>query len=184
MPENVRMKAKVCLVGEGAVGKTSLVRRFVTDEFEDSYIQTLGSKVSKRRLQVPDADGEPVQVDLTLWDIMGQKAFRELLQEAYFDGAKGVLAVCDVTRQDTLFRLEEWIDAVTRVAGGVPVILLGNKADLGSSAQVKENDLKQFAASLDAAWTFTSAKTGENVEAAFETLAAAIANRELARQAA
>src|SRR2546425_2377432 len=96
-----RMKIKICLVGEAAVGKTSLIRRFVLDDFDDKYIQTLGTKVSKKELSVSQ-DGEAVKVDMTIWDIMGQKGFRELLKEAYFYGAKGVIAVTDVTRKTTL----------------------------------------------------------------------------------
>jgi len=72
-----RMKMKVCLVGEAAVGKTSLIRRFVLDDFDDKYIQTLGTKVSKKELTVaiPDGSGN-MKVDMTIWDIMGQKGFR------------------------------------------------------------------------------------------------------------
>src|SRR5712691_8911159 len=88
-----RMKVKVCLIGEAAVGKTSLIRRFVLDNFDDKYIQTLGTKVSKKELvsPSPDASGE-LKIDMTIWDIMGQKGFRELLKEAYFYGAREILA--------------------------------------------------------------------------------------------
>src|SRR5207249_4778480 len=83
------------LVGEAAVGKTSLIRRFVLENFDDKYIQTLGTKVSKKELtsSSPDGSGE-LKIDMTIWDIMGQKGFRELLKEAYFYGARGILAVC------------------------------------------------------------------------------------------
>src|SRR3989449_3200053 len=89
MPETRRMKTKVCLVGEAAVGKTSLVRRYVLDQFEDKYITTLGAKVSKKEMEfdVPDRDLH-VQMDITIWDIMGEKGFRELLKDAYFYGAR------------------------------------------------------------------------------------------------
>src|SRR5436190_1477902 len=80
-----RMKVKVCLIGEAAVGKTSLIRRFVLDNFDDKYIQTLGTKVSKKELASPSPDGTgELKIDMTIWDIMGQKGFRELLKEAYF----------------------------------------------------------------------------------------------------
>jgi len=101
--ETRRMKTKVCLVGEAAVGKTSMIRRYVLDEFEDKYITTLGAKVSKKELafDLPDKDVR-VQMDMTIWDIMGEKGFRDLLKEAFFHGAKGILAVCDITRYSTL----------------------------------------------------------------------------------
>src|SRR2546422_8044068 len=87
------MKVKVCLVGEAAVGKTSLIRRFVLENLDDKYIQTIGTKVSKKELtsSSPDGSGE-LKIDMTIWDIMGQKGFRELLKEAYFYGARGILS--------------------------------------------------------------------------------------------
>src|SRR5256712_2100301 len=113
-----RMKMKVCLVGEAAVGKTSLIRRFVLDDFDDKYIQTLGTKVSKKELQVPRPKGnDPLKVDMTIWDIMGQKGFRELLKEAYFYAARGILAVCEVTRPPTFADLAHWIEGVSSVTG-------------------------------------------------------------------
>src|SRR6058998_1109865 len=124
-----KMKVKVCLVGEGAVGKTCLIRRFIQDQFDDRYISTLGAKVSKKEIKVDGPNGG-MDVDMTIWDIMGEKGFRELLKEAYFHGAQGVLAVCDVTRKETLDDLEDWVAAVVKVTGNVPIEFLANKADL------------------------------------------------------
>src|SRR5439155_2825577 len=122
-----KMKVKVCLVGEGAVGKTCLIRRFIQDQFDDRYISTLGAKVSKKEIKVDGPNGG-MDVDMTIWDIMGEKGFRELLKEAYFHGAQGVLAVCDVTRKETLDDLEDWVAAVVKVTGNVPIEFLANKA--------------------------------------------------------
>src|SRR5881396_1312474 len=81
MPEAQRIKTKVCLVGEAAVGKTSLIRRFVQDEFDDRYITTLGAKVSKREMAFETPDRTKIHMDMTVWDIMGEKGFRDLLKE-------------------------------------------------------------------------------------------------------
>src|SRR5438552_18183643 len=99
MPEMQRIKTKVCLVGEAAVGKTSLIRRFVQDDFDDRYITTLGAKVSKREIVFDMPDRKQIQMDITIWDIMGEKGFRELLKEAYFYGANGILAVRSEARR-------------------------------------------------------------------------------------
>ena len=139
-----KMKVKICLVGEGAVGKTCLIRRFVHDQFEDRYISTLGAKVSKKEIVI-QGNGAAVDVDMTIWDIMGEKGFRELLKEAYFHGAQGVLAVCDVTRKETLTDLEEWIAAVVKVTGNIPVELLANKVDLKDERVVSDGDVKSLA---------------------------------------
>src|SRR2546426_415374 len=98
MMEPRRMKVKVCLVGEHAVGKTSLIKRYVLNEYDDRYIVTLGAKVSKKELALNPKGGDAIQMDMTIWDIMGSKGFRELLREAYFHGAQGILAVADTAR--------------------------------------------------------------------------------------
>ncbi|OGS48145.1 MAG: hypothetical protein A3K68_02875 [Euryarchaeota archaeon RBG_16_68_13] len=177
------MKMKVCLVGEAAVGKTSLIRRFVLDDFDDKYIQTLGTKVSKKELTVaiPDGSGN-MKVDMTIWDIMGQKGFRELLKEAYFYGAKGILAVCDVTRRRTLDDLDDWIEGVYSVTGRVPIEFLGNKVDLANEIQVREEEMVQAARAYDSSFHFTSAKSGVNVELAFQSLAERIAKDRYGRK--
>src|SRR5207302_11153531 len=89
MPEKQRIKTKVCLVGEAAVGKTSLIRRFVQDDFEDRYITTLGAKVSKREIVLDMPDRKQIQMDITIWDIMGEKGLQDLLKEACFHGGNG-----------------------------------------------------------------------------------------------
>ncbi len=178
-----RMKIKVCLVGEAAVGKTSLIRRFVLDNFDDKYIQTLGTKVSKKELSASNVDpsGE-MRIDMTIWDIMGQKGFRELLKEAYFYGAKGILAVCDATRMKTLEDLDDWIEGVYSVTGKIPIEFLANKVDLQDQVQVHEDEMIQAAKAYDSPFHFTSAKTGVKVELAFQSLAERIAKERYARK--
>jgi small GTP-binding protein len=178
-----RMKVKVCLIGEAAVGKTSLIRRFVLDNFDDKYIQTLGTKVSKKELASPSPDGSgDLKIDMTIWDIMGQKGFRELLKEAYFYGARGILAVCDVTRRKTLDDLDDWIEGVYSVTGKIPIEFLGNKIDLKDQAQITEDEMVQAARAYDSPFHFTSAKTGVNVETAFQSLAERVAKERYARK--
>ncbi|OGS50516.1 MAG: hypothetical protein A3K65_07135, partial [Euryarchaeota archaeon RBG_16_68_12] len=155
-----------------------LIRRFIHDQFDDRYISTLGAKVSKKEVVVasPKGDGE-IAIDMTIWDIMGEKGFRELLKEAYFHGAQGILAVCDITRKDTLHELNDWIAAVNRVTGNIPIQFLANKADLKDQAKVNETDVRQVADAHKSPFLFTSAKSGENVEAGFLRLAEMIASR-------
>ncbi|MFQ5910048.1 MAG: Rab family GTPase, partial [Thermoplasmata archaeon] len=126
MVETRRLKSKVCLVGEKAVGKTSLIKRYVLNTFDDRYITTIGTKVSKKELELEGKDIR-VQLDMTIWDIMGEKGFRELLKDAYFYGADGVLAVADLTRKKSLADLDDWIDSTIKEAGKIPVIIAVNK---------------------------------------------------------
>lgn len=175
-----RLKSKVCLVGEKAVGKTSLIRRYVTNMFDERYLTTIGTRVSKRevRLDMPERD-LTVFVDLTIWDIMGEKGFRELLQEAYFHGANGILAVADVTRPRTLEDLDDWIDGAVKVVGTVPLTIAVNKSDLAARAQIRGREVEQFAKAYSSEVFLTSAKTGDRVEEAFARLALLVADRQL-----
>ena len=168
------MKVKVCLVGEHAVGKTSLIRRYVLDEFDDRYIVTLGAKVSKKEMTLNDAKRGAIQMDMTIWDIMGSKGFRELLREAYFHGAQGILAACDLTRYDTLEDLDSWVESVFRTVGETPVVFAVNKSDLVDQAAFGEEQVKQATEAFEAPFFYTSARTGQNVEVAFRELGSLI----------
>src|SRR5213594_3410634 len=181
MPETRRMKTKVCLVGEAAVGKTSLIRRYVLEEFEDRYITTLGAKVSKKELafEYPDRDVS-IQMDMTIWDIMGEKGFRDLLKEAFFHGARGVLAVCDITRYSTLKELDDWVQSVFNVVGEIPVVYAVNKVDLKDEVMILYGDkeIQQAVRAFEAPYFYASAKTGENVEVLFRRLGTLVLQRE------
>lgn len=173
MNDDDLMKVKVCFIGDAGVGKTSLIKRFVLDVFDDRYIATIGTKVTKKIIEV-DNGGSQTKVMMLVWDIMGQKGFRELLREAYFFGAHGAIAVCDLTNKETLEELRYWIKALTDVAGDVPIVFAGNKADLENEAVVKEADLQELAAKYNAKAFLTSAKTGQNVENMFKALGASM----------
>ena len=170
-PEPHRIMAKVVLVGDKAVGKTSLIRRYVLDQFDDRYLLTLGAKVTKKvqEIRVPERNERAI-LELNVWDIMGQAGFRELAKEAYFHGSRGILAVVDLTRKSTLEGIDEWVKSVREVSGTVPMVLLANKKDLGAQAMVTAAEVAKKAADLGCASFLTSAKTGENVEAAFRQL--------------
>jgi small GTP-binding protein len=182
--ENTRVKVKVCLVGECAVGKTSLIRRYVLDQFDDKYIATMGAKISKKEMLVPSPNnGGPVQVDMTIWDIMGEKSFRELVRDAFFYGTKGVIAVCDITAPESLSELDFWVDDIFDLVGEIPVIYSANKSDLRDEYDrvVDEFELRQATKAFNAPFYFTSAKTGENVEETFAILGDMIVKRVMNR---
>jgi len=169
LPSSV-VKRKVCLVGEEGVGKTSLIRRFVTGEFDEMYVRTLGAVVSKKSVDLEGAEGR-ARVDMLVYDITGKRTFLELFRDAYLKGVAGVFAVFDMTRRRTLTDLAPWIDGVLQEAGGIPVLALGNKSDLHDRIEVKEEEIESVLGARKIGAVGTSAKTGVNVEEAFLGLA-------------
>ncbi len=149
---------KIVMLGNPAVGKTSLVRKYVDNMFDDKYLSTIGAKPVNKKLKIGDDT-----VVLMIWDLAGQTF---ALHPAYYSGAKGALLVCDMTRKETADSLEEWKSTLFSKAGEVPVIVLGNKSDLPNH-EFGPADLE--AKGFDT--LSTSAKTGDNVEKAFTTLA-------------
>ncbi len=113
---------KILLLGDGAVGKTSLVKRFVEQRFDDKYIATIGVNVKKKTL--PD-----LNVKLMLWDMYGQK-MNKSLHSSHYSGADGAIIVYDLTRYDTFLSLASWINELFSVTGKIPFVVLGNKLDL------------------------------------------------------
>ncbi len=160
--ERKRIIRKVCLLGDGGVGKTSLVRRFVEDLFSDKYIVSFGTKVSKKVLLLDE-----VELTLMIWDVLGQKS-DDSLHAAYYKGANGALLVGDLTRPETLDHLAKWREDFLKVEKDAITIIVGNKADLEMA--VAPADLAALSKNLDSPLQRTSAKTGEGVERAFEQL--------------
>ena len=156
---------KVCLLGDGEVGKTSLIRKFVYDQFDDKYLMTIGTKITKKTLTFTH-NGIPVNLTLMINDIVGQVEF-ERIHKQYYRGSMAGILVCDLTRKPTLARLDWWLDSFREVAGNVPLILLGNKADLTEKVEISDENLRKYSGRIGCSHFITSAKTGLNVEKAF-----------------
>lgn len=174
-------KFKVALVGDSKVGKTSLVQRFVLDQFSDNYKKTIGTKVSKKEIIVPLPGNRRMRVIMMVWDIVGERNLAELYMQSSFMGLQGIIAVCDVTRKNTLGSVDGWISSVEEVAGKVPTQILVNKMDLGDSHEIVSSEVSELSRSYASHPVFTSAKTGENVERAFEELAQGIIHENMRR---
>ncbi len=164
----IALSKKVCLLGDFAVGKTSLVRRFVYNLFDDKYLSTLGVKVSRKNVVLPLRD-EVVDLTLMLWDLAGSEEFNDM-RASHLRGASGGLLVCDMTRPDTLASLHEYAAALRAVYTAAPVVIAANKDDLHDQHLVTADQVRDAAHALEAACFFTSARTGQNVEDAFRHL--------------
>ncbi len=164
--EASEIRFKMILFGSEAVGKTSLVDRFVNDKFEHSYLSTLGYNVYEKLV----SHGKLV-ISLLIYDIGGQERFRELRRK-YAEGAHLAFIVFDVTNVDSYKMVQDWKVDLFEFAGEIPFILVGNKADLGQERQIARDDAVKLSSDLGAhTYLETSAKTGEGVEAAFTQLA-------------
>ncbi len=176
---------KVVLLGDSAVGKTSLIRRFVYDEYDDGYISTIGAKVSKKEVEV-EYDGTDYKVMLMIWDIIGSQGF-ESTQAKHIAGLNGAILITDLSRQVTYDGLEKyWIPLLSEVTAGMipPMLFMGNKLDLVENKD-KLDAAEDIMTTLESkycsetmkklpedckSWLLTSAKTGDNVEQGFKTL--------------
>lgn len=169
----ITLVKKICMLGDAAVGKTSLIRRYVHDIFDDSYITTIGTKITRKEMIIrKPRDNISYHLKLMIWDVLGQHSFTNVKTAAY-TGAAGAMLVCDTTRKETLEHAKNWAKTLIRTAGEVPVVLLANKSDLPDAA-FTDKDIKSVAKELDAFFTYTSAKTGNNVNKAFIALGEAL----------
>lgn len=164
-----KVKRKIVLLGDSAVGKTSLIRRYVLDKFDDKYITTIGTKVTKKELSI-ERDDATIDLTLMIWDVLGQAGYTSIQAKSY-RGADSVLFVCDLTRMDSLQNIETyWLTELNKVAQDVPAILVGNKVDLQDEITVSEKELEAFGQRHAWSHYLSSAKTGENVEKVFMRL--------------
>ncbi|MFW9921220.1 MAG: GTP-binding protein [Candidatus Thorarchaeota archaeon] len=159
MTEHVAYLWKLVFLGEGGVGKTSLVGRYVYDSFEGDYLATIGAAMHTKPIKVDDT-----MCKLVIWDIAGQDDFAQL-RKAYYQNASGAFFVFDTTRPETIARIEEWIDALTTVTGTIPIVLLENKVDLES--KIDRDQLEKVVKKFNLKLLQTSAKEDTNVEEAF-----------------
>jgi small GTP-binding protein len=174
MTEMIELRKKVCLLGDPAVGKSSLIRKYVYNQFSDRYVSTIGTEVTKKEVGIEHQENsnglKQYSVELAIWDIIGQKEYRALISR-FYKNANGALIVCDLTREDTLDNLKDWISSLYGAIGKVPIVLVANKYDLINQNSFDINDLMEVSGLYGAPWITTSAKDGENVEHAFKNLA-------------
>ncbi|MFX1236885.1 MAG: Rab family GTPase [Promethearchaeota archaeon] len=161
-------KLKVLLTGAAAVGKTSLVQRFIKQRFQANYKLTVGVDILTK-----DVEFKPGEIaTLSIWDIGGQQRF-EFIRSTFYKGAAGALLVFDLTREQTYQETRKWLTEIRQFAGAdLPFVFIGNKADLIEDVGevIDRNEARAFAENEGSIYIETSAKTGIGVDDAFVTL--------------
>jgi small GTP-binding protein len=160
------LRYKVAIIGDGNVGKTTLLRRFATGKFQESRIMTIG--VDFQTVAVKSGE---LSFKLTVWDLAGQERFASF-RENFYRGARAVAMVYDVTDRQSFDALSRWLQEAKAVIDHNRFLVVGNKIDVpGRVVEVAQG--KEYAASISAAYLETSAKTGDGVARLFELLARA-----------
>lgn len=166
---------KIIVIGDPAVGKTSLLTKFASKKFETQYIPTVGVNIVKEQIIVK-GNGEDALVNLMLWDVAGQPQFY-MLHKPYFNGADGMMLVFDVTRSSTFSNVKNWYNTTIKFGlSAIPRILVGNKIDLKDDRKIIRPMANHLSEELNAPYFETSALTGDGVNDIFEKIANLVFN--------
>lgn len=161
------IQKKICLLGDFAVGKTSLIQRYVHNIFDVHYLSTLGVHISRKDVSIPESD---TVVRLLVWDLAGKERCDDV-HNGYLKGASGVIIVGDLSRSDTFTCVKDFSQTIVDTKIIPSCVIVGNKADLFDDRISITTEVDSIAATLNLPCTITSAKTGEGVEATFLLLA-------------
>lgn len=163
---NKTFQFKLVLLGESAVGKSSLVLRFVRGQFFDYQESTIGAAFLTQTVALNDTT-----VKFEIWDTAGQERYHSLAP-MYYRGAAAAIVVYDITSPDSFARAKSWVRELQRQGNpNIVIALAGNKADLASKRKVDPDEAKQYAEENNIMFMETSAKTAANVNELFVQIA-------------
>ena len=157
---------KVALLGDSGVGKTCIIKRYTEDEYDENSTTTAGASYSQRILEI---NGKNIQLDL--WDTAGQEKYRSLGRRFYKD-AYIICLVYDITNASSFENLKNiWVKDLKDYGEKYKILaIVGAKSDCYEKEDIKEEDAREYAKSLNATFMLTSAKNGDNIDLLFETL--------------
>lgn len=162
------------LLGDAAVGKTSMIKQYIKGSFAKDYKMTIGTDIFTK-----DVITDEHTITLSIWDIAGQERFK-FFRQSFYRGASGAMVVFDLTRYPTFNpNVVNWLKELWGFTGRIPVILIGNKVDLADLRNVRENDVQTFADKIPCKYIETSAKTGIHIDESFKELALGMLNKML-----
>ncbi len=167
---------KITVIGDGAVGKTSLIKKYTQGSFQKDYIKTLGAQFSKYDEKI---DGDNCK--LFFWDIAGQREF-DFMRPTFYKGSKAAIIVFSQENsehgKESITSISEWHDDIKKYCGELPIVLLGNKIDLVKNQNLNDNIIKKIVKQRKFLGYYkTSAKTGAGVYEAFQTIIKELYNK-------
>ena len=158
---------KFLVLGEGKIGKTSLIERYINKTFKSNYIATIGMDIRRKRLEINNKE-----VDISITDTAGQERFRSITK-MFYKGADGILVGFDLTDRNTFEQVNYWISQIEENSSKdypISLVLFGNKCDNVENIKVSEEDIEQLKDKYKLTFYKTSAKDGTNVQNAFQHL--------------
>jgi Ras-related protein Rab-21 len=159
-------KFKVVILGEGRVGKTSILLRYTKGEYDEKQISTLQASYLDKKLLVSG-----VNVHLSIWDTAGQERFHAL-GPIYYRDADAALLVYDITDKESFNKVRKWVKELRKIVGNdIIIVIAGNKIDLEKQKNVPEEEAKSYAETVEASHFYTSAKSNKGLEEVFLDLA-------------
>ena len=170
-------KYKITVIGDPAVGKTSLIQTYTKGSFKTDYLPTIGAQFS-----VYEEEIEKVKFTLFLWDIAGQDKYH-FLRPAFYEGSKAAIIVYSLEESEkgteSLKHIDEWHDDIKEYCGNIPIVLFGNKVDLVDEQALTDKKVSKIVDKEGFIGHYrTSAKTGTRVVEAFQAIVKALYTRE------
>lgn len=163
-------KYRVVLLGEATVGKTSLLRRYTENVFDEEYKQTLGTTFATKEIDVKDNEGSVRSVKISIWDMGGQSTYRELRRQ-YMKGSSAAIIVYDVTKPESFMAMNNWFESFREVCPDSPIFICANKIDLADKRMVPQEPGMMLRDWFQSEYYETSAKVGTKVIDVFERCA-------------
>ncbi|MEM3586124.1 MAG: Rab family GTPase [Candidatus Jordarchaeaceae archaeon] len=160
--------------GDGAVGKTSIIKRYSENTFNENYIATVGCNFATKKIKI-----NGIEVTCQIWDIGGQPQFK-VVRQSFYRGAKGAVFVFDVSRRETFENLEKWREEVNEIITNIPCIVIGNKIDL--PRKVSEEEAKEYSSKINAKYFETSVTRNINIQQSLDDINQIVFEKQIERK--
>ena len=161
-----RKVIRITMLDDSAVGKTSLISKFLNQNFDENYLTTIGKDKLEKKVVMKDGN----EIKLIIWDTAGQERFHSIATST-IKGSHGIILTFDLTKRSSFNSLESWLNDIKENSNEVPVVIFGNKCDLFENYEVENEEAKKFAKEHNLQYFETSAKQNVNVQEGFNSIA-------------